>query len=324
LLFETFRLDTIARHRMSVVLTLTCISLLFWAFFEQAGSSMTNFADRNVDRVFDRATLSTIVKADIGKTMRLQPTQEQVGYHNGDRLFTLDVLNKLREDFRKSSDLQREEAKEASKKTEKSELTIDWKVAPDNVGMNIAHRNDEIPASTLQSANPIYIMLMGLAFTALWTFLNSHRMEPSAPMKFAMAFLPLALGFAALWYGARTADTRGMVAAGWLLLAYLLHTIGELCLSPVGLSMVVKLSPARLASTVIGGWFLASAVGRFFSGIIAQFTNVGAGGAIPPPKETVNIYGDVFGIIAIASGVTAVLCFCLVPLLKRWMHEGEP
>ena len=77
----------------------------------------------------------------------------------------------------------------------------------------------------------------------------------------------------------------------------------------------------------MGGWFLATAVAQFLGGIIAQFTRVGDGegaaAVIPPPSDTVHTYGNVFGIIAIAAGVAAVVCFCLVPLLKRWMHEGE-
>ena len=118
-----------------------------------------------------------------------------------------------------------------------------------------------------------------------------------------------------------------MVGVGWLLLTYLLFTTGELCLSPVGLSMITKLSPARLVSTVMGSWFLATAVSQFLAGIIAQFTQVGDGeGAtarVPPPIDTVHIYGDVYGLIAIAAGVSTFVCFCLVPLLKKWMHEGE-
>ena len=199
--------------------------------------------------------------------------------------------------------------------------------ARDDVGMKIARNADEIPASEFQAVNPIYILLLGLAFSALWTFLGTHGLEPSTPLKFALGLVQLGLGFVALWYGARTADSRGMVAVWWLLLAYFLHTTAELCLSPVGLSMITKLSPAQLVSTVMGGWFLATAVSQFLAGIIAQFTRVGdsetAAAVIPPPCETVHVYGKVYGIIAVAAGVASVVCFCLVPLLKKWMHEDE-
>ena len=119
-----------------------------------------------------------------------------------------------------------------------------------------------------------------------------------------------------------------MVGLSWLFLGYLLHTCGELCLSPVGLSMVTRLSPARLVSTVMGVWFLATAFSQYLAGIIALFTGVSqggeGGGTIPPPIQTVNVYGDVFGKIAIAALVSAVLCFILAPLLNKWMHpEAE-
>ena len=159
--------------------------------------------------------------------------------------------------------------------------------------------------------------------------LAQRGLEPSTPVKFALGLLQLGLGFGAFWYGAQVADERGMVALVWLFLGYMLHTTGELCLSPVGLSMVTKLSPARLVSTVMGTWFLATAFSQFLAAIIAQFTGVTRGGngegtGIPIPKETVHVYGGVFGKIAISAVVSALICFALAPLLTRWMHpEGE-
>ncbi|NLF73557.1 MAG: peptide MFS transporter [Candidatus Anammoximicrobium sp.] len=303
---ETFRLDTIPRQRMYVVLILTFFSMLFWAFFEQAGSSVNNFTDRNVDRVFEDRTVTA---ADVGQTIRLQPTQEQLGYANGSQLFTLDVLDKLRQQH-----------------GQKLDFEIDWQVTEGNVGMGLARRVREIPASTFQAVNPIYILVFGLAFTALWAVLAKLRLEPSTPVKFALGLLQLGLGFGAFWYGAQSADGRGMVGLWVLFAGYLLHTTGELCLSPVGLSMVTRLSPAHLVSTVMGAWFLATAFSQFLAAIIAQFTGVGHGegsgqGGIPVPTETVHVYGDVFGKIAIAAVISAAICFLLAPILKRWMHE---
>jgi proton-dependent oligopeptide transporter, POT family len=346
LLFEMFRMDTIARHRMSVVFILFFFCMLFFAFFEQAGSSMSIFTDRNVDRVFAGKHARQITESDVGKTIELEPTQKQLGYHNGDHLFTLTDLDALRaEQGKKAANLERLKSKLQTLadddlpqynlslkgyfklKKELENTAVRWHVVKDNIGMCIAKRNCEIPTSSFQAVNPIYILLFGLAFSALWTFLGTHGLEPSTPFKFALGLLQLGLGFVALWYGTKVADARGMVGVQWLLLGYLLHTTGELCLSPVGLSMITKLSPAHLVSTVMGGWFLTTAIAQFLAGIIAQFTRVGdseaAVATIPPPCETVHTYGDVYGIIAIASGVAALLCFCLVPLLKRWMHEGE-
>ena len=96
LILETFRLERLPRHRMYVVLILTFFSVLFFAFFEQAGSSINNFTDRNVRRVLPGAILRTVTAADAGKTIRLEPTQEQLGFHSGKQMFTLTALNELR------------------------------------------------------------------------------------------------------------------------------------------------------------------------------------------------------------------------------------
>lgn len=304
---QTFKLNKVGRERMFVVLILTFFSLLFWAFFEQAGSSLNNFTDRNVDRVSETRRVTPEM---VGQVIQIQPTQEQLGYTNGETVFTLDQLDALREE------------------NQSPDFTTGWVVAPDNVGMGIGERKTETPASTYQAVNPVYILVFGLIFTALWGFLATRKIEPSTPTKFALGLLQLGLGFAVVWYGAQHADARGMVALHWLFLTYLLHTTGELCLSPVGLSMVTKLAPATLVSTVMGAWFLATAFSQYLAAIISQFTGVGegngGGNGIPVPAETVHVYGDVFGNIAIAGIISAVICFALSPLLKRWMHEGEP
>src|SRR5690606_2838394 len=191
------------------------------------------------------------------------------------------------------------------------------------VGLKVG--GTEIKASVFQAANPIYILLFGLVFSWLWSFLGRRGMEPSTPVKFGLGLLQLGLGFAALWYGAAQADARGMVAMGWLLLGYMLHTTGELCLSPVGLSMVTKLAPARMVSTVMGAWFLATAFSNYLAGLIAALTGVSASDdagqkAIPLPIETVNVYGSVFGQIAVVAIASSVLMFALAPLLTKWMH----
>jgi POT family proton-dependent oligopeptide transporter len=305
LALQTARLDRIPRQRMYVVLILTFFSMFFWAFFEQAGSSVNNFTDRNVHRVI--GTTGIVDSADVGSTITIQPTQEQLGYSNGNRVFTIDQLAVLRDANR-----------------DNPEFTVEWTVAADNVGMRVADRNREIPASWFQSINPVYILIFGVLFTALWGYLGKRGLEPSTPVKFALALLQLGLGFGAFWYGAQAADERGMVALAWLFIGYLLQTTGELCISPVGLSMITKLTPAFLVSTMMGTWFLATAFSQFLAAIIAQFTGVGHGteetAGIPVPKDTVDVYGDVFGKIAIAAIISSLICFVLSPLLSRWMH----
>jgi proton-dependent oligopeptide transporter, POT family len=308
--YHTFRLDLVPRQRMYVALILTFFSMLFWAFFEQAGSSVNNFTDRNVDRVVGEST--AIADQDVGRIVELQPTQSQLGYSNGGKQFTLTDLDQIRDN---------QKAVDASK----TDFTIPWTVSPDNIGMQISEREREIPASVFQAVNPVCILVFGLLFTALWMYLGKRGLEPSTPIKFALGLLQLALGFGAFWYGAQSADDRGMVVLGWLLLGYLLQTTGELCLSPVGLSMITKLSPGFLVSTMMGMWFLATAYSQFLAAMIAQFTGVGHGGedsTIPIPSETVSVYGEVFGNIAITAMISGVICLALAPLLKRWMHQG--
>lgn len=308
LILQSMSMKTVPRHRMMVVLTLTFFSMLFWAFFEQAGSSLNNFADRNIDRVSE----STRVTQDqVGTTITIQPTQEQLGYTNGDTLFTLDQLDALRS---------------ADNNKDRTDFEIDWTVHSDNVGMGIAKRDQELPASTFQAVNAVCIVIFGLLFTAAWTFLGTRGMEPSTPVKFSLGILQLGLGFAVFWFGAQSADPRGMVAAHWLVLGYMLHTTGELCLSPVGLSMISKLSPKILVSTVMGAWYLASAFAQYLAGIISQFTVVDASvdGGIPAPIATVNIYGNMAGGIAIACLICGCACLALSPTLKAWMHLELP
>ncbi len=301
---ETFKLDKVGRHRMFAILVLTLFSMLFWAFFEQAGSSLNLFADRNVDRVLERRQ---VTEADVGKVLEIQPTQENIGYSYKGKPFLMKDLTKLRDEHKGDPN-----------------FTIEWPITEEHIGMGIAERRQEIPASVFQSINPIYILIFGLPFSVLWVMLARINLEPSIPVKFALGLLQLGLGFGAIWLGGQLADDRGMVFVGWLLLGYLLHTTGELCLSPVGLSMVTKLSPRHLVSTVMGTWFLATAFSQYLAAIIAQFTGVtiekGGETVIPPPNETLPVYTDVFGKVGIAAVVAALICFALSPILKRWMH----
>ena len=119
-----------------------------------------------------------------------------------------------------------------------------------------------------------------------------------------------------------------MVWVGWLILGYFFQTTGELCLSPVGLSLVTKMSPQKIVGIVMGAWFLSVALANYLAGKIAELTSVSEGGGsanavIPPPSETVMIYGQVFGKIAIGALVASMLVLALSPILTKWMHMDE-
>lgn len=307
LIVETFKLSKIPRERMMAALVLIFFQMLFFAFFEQAGSSMNNFTDRNIDRV---AETSSVESGQVGETIRIEPTQAQLGYERGEDVFTLTDLDELRNIVKEYSDVEA--------------IDISWPIDEPDVGMGIATRLDEMPTTVFQSFNAIFILFFALAFNWLWAQLRRMRLEPSAPLKFGFGLLQLGLGFLAFWMGAQASNDQGMVAMRWLTIGILFHTTGELCLSPVGLSTMTKLSPKVLVSTLMGAWFLATAFSQYLAGIISGFTSVesDSSSAFPPPSETVNLYGDVFyniGIFAILSGI---VCAVLSPLLTYWMHQN--
>ncbi|MEZ0470866.1 peptide MFS transporter [Luteimonas salinilitoris] len=127
----------------------------------------------------------------------------------------------------------------------------------------------EMPASWLQSINPIFIILLAPVFAAIWLRLGARNLNPSVPFKFALALVSLGLGFAVMALAATFAAAGEQVLPLWLVLTYLLHTTGELCLSPVGLSAVTKLAPRKFLGQMMGLWFISVSLGNLFAGLIA-------------------------------------------------------
>ncbi len=180
----------------------------------------------------------------------------------------------------------------------------------------------EIPATQFQSLNPAFILLLGSLFSMLWVALARRGIEPSTPAKFGLGILQVGLGFAVLVYGAQQAGSNGLVAAGWLALAYFLHTTGELCLSPVGLSMITKLSVPRVVGLMMGVWFLASAFSHYVGGLIAAGASVNeTPGAVTSSAESLAVYAATFGSVAWIGIGIGVVVLLLSPLIRRFMHE---
>lgn len=163
----------------------------------------------------------------------------------------------------------------------------------------------EIPTSWLQAVNPWFIVLLGIPFSILWTRLGRAGRNPSSPVKFGFGLIQLALGFVAMVIAADQANETGRAALVWLILAYFLHTTGELCLSPVGLSAVTKLSPARLTGLMMGFWFFCTAFAGISAGVIAGFTTGDAG------------YRGVFNVLVYVGIGAGVVLLALSPMLKR-------
>ncbi len=219
-------------HRMYAFIILLLFNVVFWACFEQAGTSLTVFAARNVDRM-------------IG------------GF--------------------------------------------------------------EMSAPTTQFFNPFFIMVFGSIFSLMWIWLDKIKKNPNIPMKFGFGIMQLGLGYLMVQFGAVFAQDYLMPLVT-LVLLYLLHTTGELFISPIGLSMVTKLAPKHLAGTMMGAWFLSWSAANYLAAVLAKLTGTADGGEIPPVSETYEIYLDVFtktGLITVGIGL---LLLILSRPINKLMH----
>ena len=164
----------------------------------------------------------------------------------------------------------------------------------------------EMPASWLQSINPIFIITLAPMFGYLWTWLAHRRANPSIPVKFALGLLGLAAGFFVISWGAANASAETPVSPAWLIVTYFLHTCGELALSPVGLSSITKLAPRNRVGQMMGIWFIASALGNLFAGLVA-----GRLESLEPQ--------DLFWNVALTVGGVGLLALVLAPVIRRLM-----
>lgn len=167
-----------------------------------------------------------------------------------------------------------------------------------------------IPAAWFQSANAFFIFTIAPIVAAIWVGLGRRGKDPSSPTKFGIGLTLLGLGFVVMVFAGMAAGGGAEVSPWWLIVTYLLHTLGELTLSPVGLSAMTKLAPARVSSLMMGVWFLGASVGNFLAGYIASFYEV---------LELPSFMGLVAA-IAIAAGV---LFFFLAGPFKRMMARAE-
>ena len=226
------------RQRMMLALVLVAGAVVFWTLFEQAGSSLNQFAERNTD------------------------------------------------------------------------LTIGF-------GQSFT------PAQT-QSFNPGFILLFAPIFSAIWAFLGSRRMDPNPAIKFGLGLTQVALGFFVLVLGAQFAGPDFRVPVVFLVLAYLLHTTGELCVSPVGLSQMTKLAPPAVVATIMATWFLASSWAQWVGGLIAQMTaSETVAGQVLDPGKALATYVEVFKLIGFWGLGAGVLMLVASPILKKWAHGAS-
>ncbi|CAI9428665.1 Dipeptide and tripeptide permease B [Candidatus Ornithobacterium hominis] len=221
------------KDRMIALIIFMVINIAFWACFEQAGTSLTLFADRNVDRNI-----------------------------------------------------------------------FGW----------------EMPASMTQFFNPFFIITFGSIFSVMWVKLSEIGRNPSIPLKFAFGVIQLALGFLVTIIGLQFVNSDYQVPLLTLIVLYLLHTTGELFLSPIGLSMVTKLSPKNIAGTAMGAWFLSFAIANYLGGKIAAITGGHAGEGTASAAEGLANYIEVFSTIGYVLLGLAVVIILLNKPIQKLMH----
>jgi POT family proton-dependent oligopeptide transporter len=163
----------------------------------------------------------------------------------------------------------------------------------------------EIPAGWFQSVNPVFIILFAPVFASLWLALARRSISPSLTTKMALGLLLMALGFVVMYFGAKRAIAGERVWPTWLISTFLIHTFGELCLSPVGLSAVTKLAPPKLVGQMMGVWFMATALGNLIAGLLAGHVS-----------ELSEMPGRFVQVIATA-GITGIVLLLLAKPLKR-------
>jgi POT family proton-dependent oligopeptide transporter len=163
-----------------------------------------------------------------------------------------------------------------------------------------------VPASYFQSINPVFIILLAPAFGSLWLWLDRVKANPSLPLKAGIGLVGLSLGFFVIAWGAANASAAAQVTPAWLIVTYFLHTCGELCISPIGLSAITKLSPEQRVGQMMGIWFVGAALGNLFAGLVA-----GRLADLPP--------APLFQSVAMTVGVVGIIAVVASPFVKRLM-----
>jgi POT family proton-dependent oligopeptide transporter len=168
------------------------------------------------------------------------------------------------------------------------------------------------PASWYQAANPLVIILFAPFFAWFWVWLGARNLDPSAPAKMGLGLVFLGVGFLVMmWAAELVVSSGGKVGPSWLLLAYLIHTFGELCLSPVGLSNVTKLSPPKFVGQMMGIWFLGSAIGNLIAGLMGG--HVGSSEAAELPGQFLQM--------ALVGGGAGVFILLISRGLRGWIGD---
>jgi len=276
---------SLKKKRLFVIFWLFLLSALFWSGFEQAGSSLNLFARDLTARSFGPVGGSPMIGL-LGTLVVLGLPAAYIAYRT----------------------IRRENL---------------WWVGKAGVSLlgvlvvgflgYVAYQISggwTVPASMLQNINPTFIVILAPVFGGLWTWLAQRNANPSIPVKFALGLFGLSGGFFVVAWGAAQATAESPVGVHWLVVTYFLHTCGELCLSPVGLSSMTKLAPENRVGQMMGIWFVSTALGNLFAGLIAG------------RLEGLNPSG-LFWVVAIIIGAGGIAALLSAPPVKRLMGDVE-
>ena len=197
-----------------------------------------------------------------------------------------------------------------------SSLTI---IADQQTNRNIG--SWEMPTTWFQSINPVVVVAFAPVMAMMWEWLSKHGIRIHSIYKQSLGLMLLALGYVVIAYGTKDMNQSAKISMWWLFALYFIHTIGELSLSPIGLSLVTKLSPARMASLLMGVWFMSNATSNILAGELATLLPAPGKPAASFCGVRIETLTDFFLLFAVMAGVASVMLFCLTPLLKKMMKD---
>lgn len=280
------RYDKVVRDRMIAVIIFAFFTIFFWMSFEQAASSLVIFARDSVDRALEG---SSLVAFNIFNTLLTVVPLILISY----------VLILLAKGTWKKAPL-------TNVVLALTFITV-WAVAIWMLNNEFSKEASEIEPSWFSILNSFFIISLASSVSKVW----DSKFNPPAAVKYGLGLIIMAIGFGCLAYGAYGIQEGVKVSMIWLVLAYLFHTLGELCLSPVGLSYVSKLVPARMIAFMFGMWYLAIAIGNKLAALL--------GGQIENITEAYSL-STFFLIFTIVPIVAGLIVMALNPLIKKLMH----
>ncbi len=301
IIFSDKTLNAIEKNKVVVIFVVCFFVIFFWAAFEQAGASLTIFADAQTDRHLGLKVPTWVVSL----------------LSAGLLYFIFTLYKKAAKNLASAFD------KELRVTVYGLLLLFAAAIMAANIylfanGISVVSK-DEVPASWFQSLNSVFVVLFAPVFAWLW--LKLGKKQPSSPTKMALGLFLLALGYLWIAKGVNNVQPGIKVSMIWLTGMYALHTMGELCLSPIGMSLVNKLSPLKFSSLLMAIWFTANAFGNKVAGVLSSlYPNEGKITSFLGYKMH-NLY-EFFMLFVFMAGIASLVLFLLTKKLQKMMQEA--